>query len=46
MYHMCIKNYNDEVIYRMDIDADSLDEASEILWDNFIHDTYIDEEEI
>ena len=46
MYHMCIRNYKGEVIYRMDVNAESFNEASEILWDNFIQDTYIDEEEI
>ena len=43
-YDMAIYNKNGEIIYTMDnIEADCVEEAREIIWDNFIHVAYADE---
>lgn len=42
-YDMAIYNYNGEIIYTMEIEADSIEAAREIIWDNFISVAYADE---
>ena len=42
-YDMAIYNYNGKIIYTMEVEADSIEEAREIIMDNFIHVVYADE---
>lgn len=43
-YKMAIY-YNKKVIYELDVEADSVEYAREIIWDNFIDVAYADEYE-
>ena len=42
-FDMAIYNYNGQVIYTMEVEAETVEKASEIIWDNFISVAYADE---
>ena len=43
LYNMAIY-YNKKVIYTMEVEADTIEQAREIIWDNFIEVAYADED--
>ena len=42
-FDMAIYNYNGGIIYTMEVEAETVEQAREIIWDNFISVAYADE---